>query len=906
MHFALTAGVATTGSGTSAANNEDVAEQDKIIVTGSRIKRVDIEGPAPITFIRREDIDASGDISVAEVLRGSTLNTFGSFKPSSGSSAQSQAVVSLRGVGEGRTLVLLNGRRVANAPAFGGSGQNLNTLPLAAVERIEILRDSASAIYGSDAIGGVINIILRKDYEGLNIRAGVGRPTRDGGDEATGSLVGGISSARGNLIFSLEHDEQGMIFSGDREFSRVGTSSFGFLASYFAYDAESGASIGTFPDARCPDRGPDVMPVFDGSPFQDSALEDFAEFGVAGGICLFNYARTAATEASIRKDSLFINGEFEISDDTQFFAQATMSRSYSFGRYAPTPVVGSTPFLPTMAWDNPNNPTIGGIDADGDGSPDFVSSRTNGAYDLSLFYRNVPGGFRDSLVDDIFIDAVAGLRGTLDLFGGGEWELAAQHSRGTTAATNVGFVDAKTLQSVIDDGAFDIFNVQGLIPDGVNPATGTDPASLAFQAMARSFRVDGFNNNEYKYQGFDGQISFDMYQLENGAVPVVLGFEYADEFYFQDYDAVQNAGDVAGSAGGDDVSGSRSSYALFAETRVPLHDLFAITAALRYDSYSGNVGTSLVPKVGFEFRPSDALLVRSGYGEGFRAPTLSNLFQGVGISAGSGVDTLRCRTESTGIPNSGPPGDPCRSAGIQSLFGGNPDLKPEESENWGVGFVWNPMADFSASLDYYDIEYTKQITNIPLQQILDNEANGIGPGGSNNVIRSAIGRVQRVDRRLLNLSGVKTDGIDLNVQYRFRFGENWGDFAIRLDASKVLNYKTEVNPGSGFVDIFKQFGAPDLRANLGLSWTSGDFGANVVVEHIADVSNETNGKIFASWNPVHVQFTFDTPWNSKLAIGARNVLDREPPLCPFGSGCYNPNLHDVYGRIPYIRYEQDL
>ncbi len=362
VHVALTAGVATTGGIAYAA--DDVAQQDKITVTGSRIQRVDIEGPAPVTVISRDDIDASGDISVAEVLRGSTFNSFGSFKPSSGSSAQSQAVVSLRGLGSGRTLVLLDGRRVANAPAFSGTGQNLNTLPLAAVERIEILRDSASAIYGSDAIGGVINVILRKDYEGLNVRAGVGRPTREGGDEATGSLVGGISSARGNLIFSLEHDEQGMIFNGDREFSKVGTSAFGFLGSYFAYGPAAGESLGTFPDARCPDRGPGGTPAFDGSAFQDS--------DVSGSLCRFNYARTSANEASIRKDSLFINGTFEVSDDTQFFARTTFTRTNSFGRYAPTPVVGATPFLPTMGATNPNNPSIGQtVDTDGDGANRF-------------------------------------------------------------------------------------------------------------------------------------------------------------------------------------------------------------------------------------------------------------------------------------------------------------------------------------------------------------------------------------------------------------------------------------------------------------------------------------------------------------------------------------------------------
>ncbi|MDH3589360.1 MAG: TonB-dependent receptor plug domain-containing protein, partial [Gammaproteobacteria bacterium] len=176
VHVALSASLAATATAVPAVfAADDVAEQDTVTVTGSRIKRVDIETPLPVTTISRDDIDASGEISVAEVLRGSTFNSFGSFRQSSGSSAQSQSTVSLRGLGSQRTLVLLDGRRIAGSPTFGaGSAQNLNTIPLAAVERIEVLRDGASAVYGSDAIGGVVNVILRKDFEGVHLSAGVG------------------------------------------------------------------------------------------------------------------------------------------------------------------------------------------------------------------------------------------------------------------------------------------------------------------------------------------------------------------------------------------------------------------------------------------------------------------------------------------------------------------------------------------------------------------------------------------------------------------------------------------------------------------------------------------------------------------------------------------------------------
>ncbi|MGD8696174.1 MAG: TonB-dependent receptor plug domain-containing protein, partial [Gammaproteobacteria bacterium] len=320
VRYALTAGVAASFVGAPAATlaQDDVAVQDKVTVTGSRIKRVDIEGPSPVSVISREDIDASGEISVAEVLRGSSFNTFGSFRNSSGSSAQSQNVVSLRGLGGQRTLVLLDGRRITGSPTFGaGSATNLTTIPLAAVERIEVLRDGASAIYGSDAVGGVINIILRKDYEGMHLTYGVGRPTQTGGDEDSASIVGGVSGAKGNITFGFDWQSKQIIFQGDRSFSATGLSAFGFPGSYFAYlttndprntaraftedtDGDGTAdsnlqptylSVGTFPDPRCPENL--------------GTSDQFPASVQVGSFCRYNYAGVAANEADNDTKSFF-------------------------------------------------------------------------------------------------------------------------------------------------------------------------------------------------------------------------------------------------------------------------------------------------------------------------------------------------------------------------------------------------------------------------------------------------------------------------------------------------------------------------------------------------------------------------------------------------------------------------
>ncbi|MEL7238521.1 MAG: TonB-dependent receptor plug domain-containing protein, partial [Planctomycetota bacterium] len=490
------------------AQSDDVAEQDKVTVTGSRIQRVDLETAQPVTTISREDIDASGEISVAEVLRGSSFNSFGSFRQSSGSSAQSQSTVSLRGLGAARTLVLLNGRRMAGSPTFGaGSAANLNVIPIAAVERIEVLRDGASAVYGSDAIGGVVNIILRKDFEGLSMYAGMGRPTQDGGDEESFGIVGGVTSGKGNITFGLDHGEQDIIFNGDRDFSDVGLSSFGFPGSFAQTGTDSNGDsrfLGTGIDPRCP--------ADDGSG-EPSGSGEFGASIALGGRCRYNYAGVSANEASLTRDSFFVNTNYEVTDNISFFARGIFTKTDSFGRYAPTPQVGGSPFLPTMSAANPNNPTnpnaFGGqfssvdimtpqfqtdangdflLDADGaripvldaNGDPVSIAETLTGPFDLSIFYRNVPGGFRDSLVENTLVDGLVGLEGSNDWFGGAEWEVGLQNSRQTNKDTSRGLALRNGLQNAIDDGSYDIFGVNGP----------TDPE------VAATFVHEGFHDEE--------------------------------------------------------------------------------------------------------------------------------------------------------------------------------------------------------------------------------------------------------------------------------------------------------------------------------------------------------------------------------------------------------------------------
>ncbi len=895
VKIALSAGFAASvaSAPVAFAQTDDVAEQDKVTVTGSRIQRVDLETAQPVTTINREDIDASGEISVAEVLRGSTFNSFGSFRQSSGSSAQSQSTVSLRGLGAARTLVLLNGRRMSGSPTFGaGSAANLNVIPIGAVERIEVLRDGASAVYGSDAIGGVVNIIMRKDFEGLTLNAGMGRPTQDGGDEESYGLVGGVTSGKGNITFSLDHAEQGIIFNGDRDFSAVGTSSFGFPGSLFV-NGPGGESLGTFPDPRCP-----------------TALGDAdnpaSVIGSGGTLCRYNYAGVSANEASLTRDSFFVNTTYEVTDNIGFFAQGIFTKTDSFGRYAPTPQVGGPIFLPTMSAANPNNPTNPAFATNASGN-DLTGLQTltdangnvfTGPFDLSIFYRNVPGGFRDSLVENTLIDGLVGLEGSNDWFGGTEWEIGLQNSRQTNKDTSKGLAIRTRLQSAIDDGSYDIFGVNGP----------TDPA------VAGTFVHEGFHDEETRITSLDGSLSFDAFQMANGAVPIAVGFEYRDEKFDQNYDGLQNAGAVDGSAGGQDIGGARSVLGVFFEGVVPVLDNLDLSVKGRFDSYN-DFGTAFTPQVGIAFRPIDSLLLRVNYGEGFRAPSMSQLYSGLAQSFNGAIDVTRCAAAipaavdaegnivAANIPATAPANSPCFSTQYQNLSGGNPRLEAEEADTFSAGFVYNITDDAYLNLDYFNIELEKGIGTIPLQDTLRTE---FVNGGSPLVTRNANGSINTIAANNQNIAGIKREGVDLEAGYSFSMGD-LGDFDTQLNITYTLLAETDTGAGQGFVEPAGVF-QPDWRGALNLNWRRGDVSATLNGNYIDATAFPDGSASLSSWTTWDLQVAYATPWNGRIVAGARNILDNDPPLDINGlsNPFYTNALHDIYGRVPYIRYEQDL
>jgi iron complex outermembrane receptor protein len=928
VRLALATGMAGLAAFTPAyAENDpdDVAIQEKVVVTGSRIKRTDYEGPLPVTVITREDIDASGELSVQELLRTQTFNTFGSAKQSGDTPNGNVNTISMRGLGPWYTLVLVNGRRMASAPTLSSSVQNLSMIPLAAVERIEILRDGASAIYGTDALAGVINIILRKDYSGISLNYTIGRPSQSGGNEDSYSITGGITGARGNVTFGMDVQQQDNVYQRDREFteeSRQWFTFFGFPSTYFAYmDAEDPRnpletflSVGTFPDPRCPTE-------LQSDPDFPWSVEEPSWVGTQ---CSYQYWGEAAWEAANDTKTLFVDTSYEITDRTEFFARGIFSDNEVESTWAPSPVVVSPTYGVPLEADSPLNPTNPDnpvnyhgdsfpgqsvdIDTDGDGVPDVT---VDGPFDLSVGYRNVPGGNRDREWNDTFIDYVAGLRGTTDMFGGMDWELAAQWSEQSSDFRGQGEVLTPLLLDEIAEGNLDIFGIYG--PYGDDEIAAANRATATRSGDAR-----------HRITGGDGQISFDAFQLDTGAVPVVLGFEYRDDDFDRNFDEQTSAGAFGGD-GADiqDMSGARTVKSLFAETAIPLPARLDINLAARYDDYN-DFGSTVNPKLSVAFRPLDTLLLRASYGTGFKAPELETLYEPPSRTGETFIDSWGCSQTDADLDGDGradidedqlPARHPCRPQDFgNATFSGNRDLQPEESDNWTAGIVWSPTADVSLMVDYYNTRLDNEIWGEESQPLLDDELRRRQAGESGarvgDVVRTGAGRISNLYITYENIDRTETDGLDAEGSYAFSIGP-LGDVSAVLRWTHVLSFEKDYNDGRGIVDWAGEAGFPQDRGQLIVNWALGDYSATIVGNYTSDQDGSRpwsgdEDHHLASFTTWDVQASYMTPWNGQITIGARNVFDRDPPEKSWGSAYYDRTQHEIYGRVPYLRLEQNF
>ncbi|MBT1443175.1 TonB-dependent receptor [Shewanella sp. JM162201] len=856
VRFALVAGAATTAFALPAVYAADEASADdkveRIEVTGSRIKRTDLEGASPVTVISAEDMKVEGNFTVADALRNSNLNSFGSFSERSGSSAQSQATIDLRGAGSSRTLVLIDGKRFPGSPTLGGASANLNALPMAAVERIEILTDGASSTYGSDAIAGVVNIIMKKNYQGIEFNAGAGSRERDGGlTSKEFSVVAGYQMDKGNITFAVDHQDRKGISDGDRDYTAAWMRDLNGDGEIQAYSETNGWSIygatiasPDFSEAQASPLCDDLIAEYGNNVFAKVKADD--DWGAGSTYCMYAFANVAYNKASVDRNTVYVDSNYEISEDVEWFGRVMFTQNNSFGRYAPP----AAPWR-KMAADNPHNP---------------YGEETTG------YFRWVGIGTRDGNVDDYNQDYLTGLRGTIGAWNDAQWEVYYHFNK----------ADNKSIGEYY-------LSLSGL---AYNEKNGID---LGSEEGIANMKATTLTQDSAIFHQWNAGIGFDAFELPGGAVAHYFGMEYFEQDYASVYDAQSEAGLIGGSAG-NSAGGDRQVWAAFYEAALPIVDSVELNLAARYDDYS-DFGNNVAPKASVRWQALDNVVVRASYSEAFRAPALDQLYAATTFSAETGVDEPYCTSNAS----------PCTPKQYDTYIRANKDLGPESSDYLNFGIAWDIVENMAVKVDYFDLNIDDVISQRSITNVMKGIHSGsISPSETFYVVRAPgeagkLGKALEVGTGYGNGDKMQIKGVD--VAFNGNFETGIGEFGLNWTNSFVLDYIVEVEGGSAAEDTAGWNGQPDFKSVFTTSYTVGDHRIAWNMNYTSATEDDSSGELekMDSWLIHNLSYSYDMGSFGKVLLTVNNLTDEDPVLT--SDGIYdNADLYNNYGREYRVNY----
>lgn len=552
---------------------------EKVEVLGTHIKRIDIEGIAPVKSVTRKELEKSGYNSVADVMRDTTVSSFGSMKEASGSNAAGVAEVNLRGLGASNTLVLLNGQRL---PADAVTGAvDLNLIPMAAVERIEILKDGASAIYGSDALGGVVNIITRKDFSGSQVALATTVPQQKGGARQEVSLVNGFNTERTNTVTVVQYRDNDAVYSRDREWSNQGVSNNGSPGSY----KNPGGKW--FADPSCPVGQIVTTP--------------------AGTFCSFKYSDYSTELPALQQLSLLSETNMELTSRVRLVGRIGGSQKRVQWSYAPSP---GTFVIP-------------GAVADGLGSGGSPLPGVSAGQNLQVRYRLTELGTRDA---DIVTNSLNLLLGSsIDLLNEWQLDVTGAHNKVETKDSGVnGYALTESLEDAISSGNYNPF---GTTSKGSLENTRYVPVESTSSSLS---------SIEIKSTGPIGQI-------QEKPISLAVGSTLTSQKYEDNFDEKSVNDEVFGNAGSSG-GGTRQTRSLFTEFSVPVPGEIELQLAGRYDHYS-DFGDTFNPKIGVLYHATPTVLIRGSVGSGFKAPLMQNLYAATSNGYPTFIDHVSCQRE---------------------------------------------------------------------------------------------------------------------------------------------------------------------------------------------------------------------------------------------------------------------
>jgi len=846
-----------------AAQAQEALRVDDVVVTGSRIAGG--ERIAPVETVARETIAATGIADASQLVRLVTANSGSEAQVDQLNQPQSSgtAQFNLRNLGLGSTLVLVDGQRWTNSAvvATDGSGfVDINSLvPMIALQRVEVVKDGASAVYGSDAVAGVVNLITRRGVDRPEVSAKYA--VADGSEESVIEALGGFRLLGGDLTLAASHFHRSALGSDERNFTQAerygraawtAVTSYGQPGSYFR-PSRNGFS----PDPACGD------PAF-GSAYRNSPTDAF---------CRLDYSDFFDLVPEETRTQLFAGYRRPVGDMT-LSLQGAWSATNTIARQSPSlPILARSLTVPATHPDNPFGEAV------------LFRGRLLGA----------EAGASQAEFDYRTWRLAAGLDGR---FGNGwTWNLSATSSR-----QHVAYDKPDTIGSALQNA------LNGLGGAGCNPATGTPGVGGCqyFNPFGSAYLGTGTANSAALIDSLigstglrgaatlttaDASTSGEALGWAGGSVDVAVGAQYRRSGFRHDWSDLVNRGDLLTAGVSPDFEGDQEALAAFAEARLHLGDRIEAQLAGRYESYDGNEGR-FSPKAAIRWDVTDALALRASWGQGFRAPS---------VYAQSGAQASQPSVFDRGA-----------FVFVNTLTSGRADLKPEKSESLNLGAVWTPLEGLELGVDAWRFDYADQVVKESAQAIInqaaaDTAAGRTGTEAQSRITRSASGALTFVQLYFVNASSIETQGIDLSARYRRGL---WGGEAtasatwtyvdaydIRLDASAA---KVSGVGSTNLNNIGRSL--PRNRGEFALGWNSGAHAVTALVHYTDAYANDRSGitdASIASQTTVDLLYRRTIGADLDLAVGVVNVADKAPPLAQFALG-YDPVVADPRGRVVSI------
>lgn len=867
---ALTAGCLTMfAAGAANAQDDADVEIEEVVVTGSYIKgKTQSSSPSPITVIGADNLSQIGANTVADLVQTLTINNGAQNNPDAFTQGSTTGTsnFNLRGLGVSSTLVLMNGRRQVTSANVTNDGiafvDTSALVPQIATQRIEIVKDGAAAIYGTDAVAGVVNFITDDTFEGFEVNAKYQTLT-DEGSQADTLFEGkfGWAGETTNIMLAASYFERTPLTTTERRLSRAqdDSSSLGNPGAFFLFGA-----LPVIDPTGCSAQGGNPVPRADLQPIIDGAGLPFE-----AGFCGFDFGDFFNLVPEEERVQAFGVLTQELGGDHVFRAEVS---------YADQTVErGNSPTFPFLQLGSAVVPST---------HPGNVFPAAVGPV---LFFGRAIGNGGDVSPQTTDRDTLR-LSASVDGSINEDWSYDVAITHGVSNAT------VRTEDTITQNFSLAL---QGLGGSGCDAATGVpgvgpceyyNPFSTSFNVLPNSQNVIDFvigtqvGISKSELTVIDAVVSGSV-----GDVGLAVGVQYRDETYSQDFDPISEQDGFAFLIGGQDFSRDRNAKAIFAEAFVPLADTLDFSAAIRYEDYGGNIGDTLDPKFSLLWRPTDELSVRGSYSTSFRAPSV---FQEAGVNT-----SLNQVTDPLGGT---------AFAAVRSLPAAGRNVGPEQGEAFNFGLSYQ-TGGLELDIDYWRYDFTNVIIQENFQAIVNADPQG------DRVIRAGgdTGNILIVLVDFVNASAVTTNGLDVN--FRYSFDTDIGIIQPFFEGTRVFNYDIN-DPQAGAVEgagnrNFANFGSPtpETRFNTGMAFMNDVHDARFYVRHISSFNDDQNpGETVGSWTSVDAQYTLnlggilDGADGTSLQFGLINAFDKRPPQV-FTNGGFESRTHDPRGRMAYAR-----